>query len=316
VLKNILVPLDGSPLSETALPYAEALAQRTGASLTLVRAAHKPVAPLGDVAIDMQRAVMDAEDYLDTLSEQLVKRGFDVQTGVPFGGSVAAWIIEEIDLRKVDLIVMATHDRVGPDRWVHGSVAETVVHRATIPVMLVRNVPADQSGLQAWNEPQPVLIVPLDGSELAEAALPSVKELARTLSARVVLLGVTLPPGELVATRGAVVPYVESDHAQVEANARAYLEEITDRVGTATASVDTSVRQGDPATEIAAAAREHSAAAVVMATHGRTGLVRSILGSVAGGVLHHSTVPVVLVHPKQIRVTEQSVVQQTAAVTC
>ena len=58
MLKNILVPLDGSPLSETSLPYAEALAKRTGASLALVRAAHKPVAPLGDVAIEIEDAEM------------------------------------------------------------------------------------------------------------------------------------------------------------------------------------------------------------------------------------------------------------------
>ena len=220
MLKNILVPLDGSPLSESALPYAEALAKRTGASLAFLRAAHKPVAPLGDVATDTQRAVMDAEGYLDVLSGQLAKRGFEVQTGVPFGGSATDWIIQEIDLRKVDLIVMATHDRIGPDRWVHGSVAEAVVHRAAIPVMLVRDGP-DQSPAQAWDESQPVLILPLDGSELAEAALPTVKELVQTLGARVVLLGVTPPPGQLVAGPGAVVPYVESDHAQVEADARA-----------------------------------------------------------------------------------------------
>lgn len=110
------------------------------------------------------------------------------------------------------------------------------------------------------------------------------------------------------------MPYVESDHAQVEANARAYLEQIKARIGMSSTSVETSVRQGEPAEEIAAAAREYSAAAVVMATHGRTGLVRSILGSVAGGVLHRSEVPVVLVHPKSVRVSEGRFVQQTTAV--
>src|SRR5579859_6476345 len=111
MFKNILVPLDGSPAAEAALPYARALATRTGACLILVRTAHGQ-RPLGDAG-DQQRVIAEAEDYLTAHARQLANQGFEVETGVPFGGSAARWILEEIDLRHVDMVVMATHDRIG-----------------------------------------------------------------------------------------------------------------------------------------------------------------------------------------------------------
>src|SRR5207248_6958954 len=115
MLKNILVPLDGSPLAEAALPYARAIASRAEASLVLVRAAHRSSVS-ADVAIDQLRAISQAEGYLTLLADSLKAHGFIVQTGVPFGGAPADWIVEETELRHIDLIVMATHDRIGPDR--------------------------------------------------------------------------------------------------------------------------------------------------------------------------------------------------------
>ena len=120
MFKNILVPLDGSFVGETALPYASALAERTGASLTLVRAARMPMG-VGDRGIEYQRVIAEAEAYLSAQAAALTARGFAVQTGVPFGGSPAAWITEEVAMRHADLIVMATHDRSGPNRWLHGA---------------------------------------------------------------------------------------------------------------------------------------------------------------------------------------------------
>src|SRR5579864_5951390 len=170
MFKNILVPLDGSPLAEAALPYATALAARTGARLTLMRAAQY-ASLLGDVAVEQHRSVEAAEEYLDRQVERLAADGYAVQAAVPFGGSTATWIIEEADVRHADLVIMATHDRVGADRWVHGSVAETVVHRSITPVMVVRGGVVEQLA-KRFADKDPVLIVPLDGSELAEAALP------------------------------------------------------------------------------------------------------------------------------------------------
>src|SRR5438105_968930 len=176
MFKDIPVPLDGSPLAEAALPYAKALAARTGGRLTLVRAAHY-ASLLGDLAVEQHRSVEIAEDYLERQVERLAAEGYTAQAAVPFGGSTANWIVEEADMRGADLVVMATHDRVGADRWLHGSVAETVVHRLSLPVMLVRAGDAEQLAAR-FTDQEPFVVVPLDGSELAEAALPIARGLA------------------------------------------------------------------------------------------------------------------------------------------
>src|SRR5947209_17067953 len=106
MIKNILVPLDGSPLAEGALPYAKAIASRTGASLILVRAARN-TSPLGDMTYGQQHhTIKEAEDYLGLLVSALAVRGFKngVQTGVPYAGSAAEWIVEESQTRQADLI--------------------------------------------------------------------------------------------------------------------------------------------------------------------------------------------------------------------
>jgi nucleotide-binding universal stress UspA family protein len=312
VLENILVPLDGSPLSEAALPFAQRLARRAGARLTLIRTARAAWSPLGDTPADQQRALTQAEDYLRSLEYDMAVQGFEVQTGVPYGASPAGWIVEEIGLRHADLVVMATHDRSGPERWIHGSVAEQVVHSGTAPVMLVRA--SDAPAARRIDAPEPTLIVPLDGSDLAEAALPVAVDLAVALTANIVLVGIVPRPGQLVAIRGGVTTYVADDHASIEADAWAYLEASVGRAGRAAARVEPPVvRLGEPAVEIAQLARERSAVAVVMATHGRTGLVRTMLGSTAGGVLHRSTTPVVLIRPQAQRPVEQPIAQNALA---
>lgn len=310
MLNNILVPLDGSAASEAALPFAGALAVRASATLSLVRAV--PGRGLSHDAPGQQRAVSEAEDYLAGLAATLEAAGLRVHTGVPFGGSPATWILEEIELRHASLVVMATHDRVGPGRWLHGSVAEAVVSRTATPVLLVREA-EELPPAPRFDQQEPVLVVPLDGSELAESALPIARELAHLVAARVVLVGVVPPVGHLIAVEGGAVPYGDAAHDRAEIDAQAYLEGAIARLGADAVAVETCVRTGEPALEIARIATDYLAAAVVMATHGRTGLPRTILGSVAGGVLHRGTTPVLLVHPAELRPAEEPLVREALA---
>jgi nucleotide-binding universal stress UspA family protein len=312
MLENILVPLDGSPVGEAAMPFAVALASRSGAKLTLVRTVHaSALTPDRDAA--QLRAVSEAEMYLHLRAGELRVQGFQVDTGVPYGTTAADWIVEEVGLRHADMIVMGTHDRVGPDRWLHGSVAEAVVSRAAVPVMLIRAAdgvrPVEQFD---WREP--VLVVPLDGSELAEAALPAAITLGLALNGHVVCVGVLPPPGRLVASHGGAVPYPEEAHAAQAAEARDYLETVVDRLRGAGLPAEFLVRTGDPAPEIAQVALKRNAGAVVMATHGRTGPVRAVVGSVAGQVVHVSTSPVLLVRPPQLRAAEEPLPAWSTAV--
>jgi nucleotide-binding universal stress UspA family protein len=295
VLQNILVPLDGSPLAEAALPFAVAIGARAGATLTLVRAATYRTL-FGDVAAEQVRVIRSGEDYLTRTAMGLRARGVPVSTRVPLGGSAARWIVEETALAHADLIVMASHEREGPDRWVHGSIAEDVVHRSSVAVMLVTGA-ADTRLAQRFEAHEPTLLVPLDGSELADAALPIASTLAAAIGARVVLIAVLPHPGQLVAGQGgAITTYTGKEHQALEAEAWAYLQARAGHIANALGT-DMVVRYGAAAAEISAAADQYAAAAVVMSTHGRAGLVRSMFGSVAGHVLHATRVPVVVVRP-------------------
>jgi nucleotide-binding universal stress UspA family protein len=295
MFENILVPLDGSSCSEAALTYAVALAGRTGAKLTLVRAIN--VSSFArDRATAQREAIGEADTYLDAHAARLRSQDYVVETGVPYGSTAADWIVEETTLRHADLIVMATHDRVGPDRWLHGSVAEAVVGRATVPVVVVR-APGAVHPVEHFDWRQPVLIVPLDRSSLAEAAVPVAVDFARALNGRVILATVITEPSAYAASYGPAVSTTVGDPDQEEADARTYLKTIAEVLVSSGIPYALFVRFGDPAEEIAQITQEQNAAAIVMSSHGRTGLLRSVLGSVAGQLVHRSISPVVLVHP-------------------
>jgi nucleotide-binding universal stress UspA family protein len=291
MLSRILVPLDGTPTGEAALPYAEALAKRSAASLVLIHAVHAH--GQHDLAAGQLHALEAGEAYLESVAAQLKQRGVAAEIGMPYGAA-ETWIAEEIGLRNVELVVMATHDRGRPARWLHPSIAEAVVGQAGVPVLVTR---ADaRLTAERFAQTRPVLLVPLDGSDLAEAALPVATELATWLGARLVLLRVAQASTMVLPFEAGVPPFPDQTIEQIAFDAGAYLKQIASRLP-AEFAVETVVRRGEPAAEISAAAEAYQAASVVMATHGRTGVLRSLLGSVAGGVVHRGCAPVFLVRP-------------------
>jgi nucleotide-binding universal stress UspA family protein len=297
MIGKILVPLDGTELAAAALAYAEVIAEHTGASLALVR-----IVSGESASADLHLMLQEAESYLAHAAEPLIQKGFHVETGVPYGGSAAKWIIEEVEMRQADLIVMATHGRLGRERWLHGSTAEAVVHGSTVPVMLVR---AESSSLlaQRLSILKPALVVPLDGTAMAESALPIARELADAIEAELKLVQVL--PSDGGATLEEEAADVCTDTAR-EREAAAYLQDIANLIEGEAVPVETELGYGDPTRGISATANEAGAAAIVMATHGRTGVVRSIMGSVAGSVFRSSTAPVVLIGPAVLPSAERS----------
>jgi nucleotide-binding universal stress UspA family protein len=279
MLRTILVPLDGSPLAESALPIASAFARRCGASLALVRAAYYD-SQLSDVAGDHYRSVAEAEAYLDQLLERLRAQGLAVEAEVPYGDARPAdWILSESESRDAQLVIMATHDREGVDRLLHRGVGLAVVEESKAPVMLVHS--SDPALAQRFEAEHAVLAVPLDGSDLSESVLPVATSLAQAIQGELLLVTVAASAGG------------DQDAA--------YLDGVCKRIEPAVTRVTTVVRTGDPAEEISATAEEYGVAAVIMATHGRTGLARLALGSVAEAVVHRSTVPAVLLRPEALR---------------
>jgi nucleotide-binding universal stress UspA family protein len=311
MVQTILIPLDGSPLAELALPYAEALAKKTGARVHLVQAAwaERPVDEhWGEHQADLAH---EAQDYLAGASARLQAAGLQVSTSVPYGGA-AEVILDQAAAESCDVIIMATHGRSGMGRWVYGSVAESVLARSPVPVLLVR---AGQAAEPVFDCPR--VIVSLDGSEFSEAALPVAQTLARRLGAELVLVRVVPAPEHAIFDeQGRMVASIDQEAERLKYEGQDYLREVASRLATNGLTIRQEVRVGDAATSIVAASQEGCAALVIMATHGRTGLGRLILGSVAGAVLRQGNVPLLLVRPGQLeeqREPERGVVEAPAA---
>ena len=136
--RKIIIPLDGSPLAESAIETAVDLVAGTPVAFTLLRAAEAHTLPSVDPTEAQVEVVREAEEYLASAREKLVKRGItDVEASVWYGPAAAA-IVEAARLRKADLIVMSSHGRSGMGRLFLGSVAESVLRGTTVPVCVAR----------------------------------------------------------------------------------------------------------------------------------------------------------------------------------
>lgn len=142
--ERILVPLDGSEVSERILPEIEKIADKLKANISIMRVAFIHPIPAIDItkASDVTKAevavVHEAEEYVHMIEEKLKAKGFTVGSHVRYGPDAADEILDHTDQYDTDLIMMSTHGRSGVKRWLLGSVAEKVVHHATTPVLLVR----------------------------------------------------------------------------------------------------------------------------------------------------------------------------------
>jgi nucleotide-binding universal stress UspA family protein len=293
MMYTILVPLDGSPLAEHALPFAARLAAATSARLILSRVL--PLSNLQPVEADLASAD-EARAYLLRVGDRLTAKGHLVERTTPWG-EPAAEILEQARSTQADLVVMGTHGRSGPGRWLYGSVADDVLRHALVPVVLV---PRDAA--KPWSvDRTPRILVPLDGSELAEAALGPARKLAARLGSEIVLLQVIpFPPYELYP--GAVAAYLEvfDPDAQV-VQAHQYLTQVAQRLRPTIKHVRIRAELGKPEALICQVAVAEKADLIIMATHGRTGLARLVLGSVATATLQHAAVPLMFVRPTSLK---------------
>jgi nucleotide-binding universal stress UspA family protein len=293
--RTLLVPLDGSVFGERALPLAMTLAWRVGAQLVLMRAANAAVFPGVDATNAEVQAVEEARAYLVNLKAECSGQGAGIDIAVPYGDP-AGEILQEIETRHVDLVVMSTHGRSGLGRWIYGSVGEKVLAASPVPVLLVR--PTGHAPALDRDLAHSSIVVPLDGSALAEAALPHAEYLAQRLGGKLVLLRVVEPPGPAFAFPGTVAsppPHVEPDR-----EAELYLAVRGERISATGIPVQTAVRAGWAADVIAYGCTEWQPGMIVMATHGRAGVARALLGSVALEVVRRSPLPVLLIRPTEL----------------
>jgi nucleotide-binding universal stress UspA family protein len=298
MLHHILVGVDGSPLAETILSYVTALAKNTGADVTLIHVVHVSEEMRKNEAYrflqpSLEQAKTNAHDYLHRLARQLSDAGVKTHNRV-LVGAAAAEIVHCAEQEGMDLIALATHGRSGLQRWFYGSVAEKVLHTTRTPLLLIR--PAEELATAPRTLSQ--IIVPLDGSPLAEVALP----LAETISARchvpLVLLRVVEietiafsdPTGMVGANYQALLDGLQQD-------ADSYVAQLASSIRSKGVTVQTATPIGLPAEKIVEYTHAHPSSLVVMATHGRTGLAEVVLGSVARRVVLHGDTPTLIVHP-------------------
>jgi len=316
---KLLIPLDGSSLSEKVLPYALRLANQTGAKLLLLRAVEIP-AIYSDTPVHEAEALRNAEEYLAdvkrVITDPTVKPHIDpdrLETLVVYGKTVKE-ITELAPFEKADLILMTTHGRSGISRLVLGSIAQQVVRHATVPVMLIR--PLDQKHEQALQEtlngigepsydcfetPGGNIVVSLDGSQLSEVGLIPAIELAQKLGATINLLTVVHPNipvlyGDMVGL-GYDAAEISDDSKKHLGDARQYLDKIREKIEAKGVECAEEVQIGMASDGIADFAVSIQAKAVVMVTHARGELGHLFLGSIAEDVVRRSHLPVLLVTP-------------------
>jgi nucleotide-binding universal stress UspA family protein len=307
-LQTIVVPLDGSALAQLAVPFASALARARPSRLVLVRAtfwldpavASHPESHV--LAVAQERTDRNAaREALSQVQTTLRDDGLDTET-VVLGGPPAQVILEAAANYRADLIVMTTHGESGFQRLMFGSVAEDVLRRAPMPVLLV-----PRTGTASWPASQPpsVLIL-LDGSDLAERVLAPAGAVAAALGARIRLLRILEPPP--VSTYAHMPNLAVSLRNQERDLDRQYLDGLRARLPDGLASVETqAVLRHAPASAIHRIAVAEQFDLVALASHGRGGLSRLLLGSVAAELVQGATTPLLIIGPTCIESSLRSI---------
>jgi nucleotide-binding universal stress UspA family protein len=295
---KILLPLDGSPVAEQVLPYARFLAKSLDTPVELVHAIEPEI--IATFADPNHGRYIDVVE--STLKEEALRYLGETRASLPATSKVtcvtefgkpADVIISRSAGDPGTLITMATHGRSGFQRWLLGSVAEKVLQMSANPLLLIRagNETKTSTALRT-------IIAPLDGSLVAEQVLPHACELARRLDLEIVLVRVYAVPVMGFTAEDYYTPTASLDLIlkQAEEEAKKYLEEMAARLKReGLKRVSIRFLAGESAYQIIDFARKTPDNLIAMCSHGKSGIGRLLLGSVAGRVVRHSGDPVLIV---------------------
>lgn len=294
MLERILVPLDGSALAEVVLPHAVAFSETFGARITLLQVVQRGFSSDMMPAVDplewqLRRA--EAQAYLEEVSARLVEAGAQAEP-VVLEGQAAERIVEYAREVEADLILLSSHGRGGLSPWNISSVVQKVILRAFRPTLIVRAYEAvgELTGLRYEK-----ILVPLDGSQRAELALPLATALARQHDALMILAHVVSRPEvprhtPLSREEAALVDRLTERNREEAAR---YLDELRPQLSS---NVQTRLLVRDNA---AVALHELVAAEdidlVVLSAHGYSGESQWPYGSVALNIIVYGTKPLLIV---------------------
>jgi len=283
---SILVPTDGSDVATVAVDAAVALADRFDAHVHVLH-----VLEVGELPPDVEdpgasELARRGREAAESAADRATEAGLSSTMAVTENGkSIHESILGYAAEHDVDCVVMGTHGRTGVGRFVLGSVAERTVRESPVPVWTVH---PDADVSMAFES----ILVPTDGSDCAEDAAAHAIELASATDAALhvvhaVDLGLTLDVGYA----GTVLDELEA------AGQRAVDSVVADAEAADLSTIRASVLEGSAARAIGDYADETDVDCIVLGTHGRTGLDRYLLGSVAERVIRRSRVPVLTVGP-------------------
>ena len=294
---QILVPLDGSSLAEQALSCAVTLGRELPAELVLLRVltVSSEVSEILDEADEQtgvmrRRAEVEAGQYLQKVANRLRLAGLSVRCLGPHGPPAEA-ILSCAEEMAIGQIIMATHGHSGIKRWTHGSVAERVLQASSVPVLLVRVREVDDPRLPLSCRR---ILVPLDGSKLAEQVLPVTIPIAQALGSEMILFRV-LPVHASTWGTGVSHVHLGGVFEIADQNAFAYLQDLASHLEEQGIRTRAATQIGAVAESIADYAETNQVDLIAMSTHGRTGPLRWALGSVADRVLRAGNTPILLV---------------------
>ncbi len=303
---TIVVPLSGpriggSRLSERAVPYAKSLARRTNSSVVLVSVVDMPLElsayyslPVADQAME-HGPIAERKRYLQDLALEF--DDLPIETVVRFGDP-SDEVVAEVEQRENPIIVLASHAYAGAERAILGSVAFSIIHGVRCPILIVPT-PSNEFDMSTLPE-RGTILVPLDGSFLAESALSQPLQLLGKPDFSLHLLYVVVP-----ATDFDGVP-IEAFVGPKEEWATHYLQSVADQLTARGYLVTWSVKIGDVPEEILTVSDEIDADLIGMATHGRHGVGRMLFGSVAERLAHEVNVPLLLIHPEPKLLTAEN----------
>jgi nucleotide-binding universal stress UspA family protein len=302
MFKRILTPLDGSNAAEQALAYAALLAAKMKAHLDLIRVIDPvPSATTSDPAhAEYQerlaaRLTREAQDYLSGVAGRLERQGISEAIRV-VQGDPAAEILAAADAPDT-LIAMSTHGWSGMGHWELGSVTNKVLHATQNPLLMVR---CHQGDAAARDLKLDTVVVPLDGSVLAQGVLTSVTALAKVMGLKADLVTVIPSVGGAPASFEIVPATGDVPGQEVAEQAGSYLRRTSQELRRqGVAGVEEHVLQGHPAVAIIDYARSVPNSILIMASHGRSGIGRWRLGSITDLVARNCEGPVLVIHTVQ-----------------
>ena len=292
---TIIVPLDGSKESEQSIPFAQLLAARTGSTMLLLSVveistefdAWVEAAPFS-LEDDLDRWIEDRREYLNSLAVSMDEDAtVEIRAGRP-----AHEIVGVVESVESPIVVIASHGRGGVQQFVLGSVALQVVHDVHTPVVVIR-IQDDAGKAPASIER---VLLPADASDFSDSAIHEALDILGDPKPTLQLLHVLEEPrwsGRSVDA-SLVAQYLEASRE----SSRDHLNQVAATLRSRGYEVDLELRDGRVSYEILAIAADQGVDLIAMATHGRGGVGRLLLGSVAQRVLHQASVPLMLIHPE------------------